>query len=79
MLSQRLLGLLNQAAKNPSVSPVIIYNFQTQEGVKFDRKHGTLVCICPFCTGENLVMMDNHINIIPNGLRQFVPPIGEEK
>jgi hypothetical protein len=63
MLSQRLLGKLNEAANNPSASPIVIYDTDTQEGVCFDRRTNSMKCICPFCLGQNLVPMANHINI----------------
>ncbi len=75
MLSNKLLEKLNKAARNTSVSQIIVYNSKTDEGLLFDREAKTLSCVCPFCMGQNIVITKNHINIYPslNGFLKNFP------
>lgn len=66
MLSQQLILRLNQAANNPQINQVIVYNLSTDEGLVYNRRANTLDCACPFCIGDALVRTDNHINSIPS-------------
>lgn len=66
MLSQKLLLQLNQAGQNPQVLQAIVYNTETDEGLIYNRRVNTLDCVCPFCLGDTLIRLENHINITPS-------------
>lgn len=75
MLTKRLLDKLNQAAKNPEVLQVVVYNLKTKEGLRFNRNINQLGCLCGFCIASDLIITQSHINLltIPNGFIQNYP------